>query len=400
MKRIPGSNKGIALEEVLRAFFLRAGFFVVRGVPYRLDDEDITDIDLWLYERPTGTARRVQICDVKAKAKPKAVERVFSTSGVAKALGVDGAYVATTDKRSSIRELCEMLGLQLIDGTDVRRIQSQRGLLYPGRITDEQMRAEIRLVDSENKVKTLQTERNEILTALAPGFGVASTVRVLEAFRRLAGWIVSYHPDSRATRAAARLAYLAAGVTAESLDYVSSGAAFGTLEEKREVILRAIRLGAFGGTGAQQVLEVALGLVRKYAPGGLSAAATLEARLTEELAGVPAEIVADEAITQLKANSLFDCGKQLESASYQASLPTFDQLEVASRSLVGALLDFSGIERERFATAWNAASREDVDEDAVEREFEDARQQEMVFGGGASAGIRSDSTEGIEGTHP
>ena len=43
------TNKGVSLEEVLRSYFLRAGFFVVRGVPFRLKGEDLSDIDLWLY---------------------------------------------------------------------------------------------------------------------------------------------------------------------------------------------------------------------------------------------------------------------------------------------------------------------------------------------------------------
>jgi len=30
--------KGAVLEEVLRAYFLRAGFFVIRGVPFRQGD--------------------------------------------------------------------------------------------------------------------------------------------------------------------------------------------------------------------------------------------------------------------------------------------------------------------------------------------------------------------------
>ena len=67
-------SRGVALEELLRSYFLRAGFFVMRGVPFRLNDENLTDIDLWLYERPTGTGRRIQICDIKYKQQPKAVE--------------------------------------------------------------------------------------------------------------------------------------------------------------------------------------------------------------------------------------------------------------------------------------------------------------------------------------
>jgi hypothetical protein len=42
-------DKGYRLEELLRAYFLRAGFFVVRAVPFQHAGDDLTDIDLWLY---------------------------------------------------------------------------------------------------------------------------------------------------------------------------------------------------------------------------------------------------------------------------------------------------------------------------------------------------------------
>src|SRR5579884_1845492 len=50
---------GYELEELLRAHFLRAGFFVVRGVPVSYGGEELTDVDLWLYDRPNGFARRI-----------------------------------------------------------------------------------------------------------------------------------------------------------------------------------------------------------------------------------------------------------------------------------------------------------------------------------------------------
>ena len=131
--------KGAALEEVLRAYFLRAGFFVIRGVPFRFADDDLTDVDLWLYERPTGTSRRVQICDIKYKQRPKAIERIFWTRGLADALDVDGAYIATTDKRKNIREIANKLDLQLIDGADIQRIQGSHAVLFPNRIDDERL---------------------------------------------------------------------------------------------------------------------------------------------------------------------------------------------------------------------------------------------------------------------
>jgi len=372
--------KGAVLEEVLRAYFLRAGFFVIRGVPFRFADEDLTDVDLWLYERPTGTARRVQICDIKYKQRPKAVERIFWTSGLADALDVDGAYVATTDKRKSLRSVAEKLDLQLIDGTDIQRIQNSQSILYADRIGDEQLIQELQAVDKDFRNKNLQEARIDILSSLSEGFGAPSAVRALEGFGRLAASAVSYHPDSRAARAAGRLAYLAAAIACESLDYVSVGAAFRTMDERRELILNAVRLGALSDEDGQQTLKLAIALVEKYAPGGKSAAGAVEAGLKRDLERIPAEIVADQAVRLLKSDQLFMTGRELEMASYHVSLPPFDSLSVATKSMLGALLDYAGVDRERFAKAWKAGPTIETPKEMTEAVAKEGSPQQNLFG--------------------
>jgi len=374
--------KGAALEEVLRAYFLRAGFFVIRAVPFRFADEDLTDVDLWLYERPTGTSRRVQICDIKYKQRPKAVERIFWTSGLADALDVDGAYVATTDKRKSLRSVAEKLGLQLLDGTDIQRIQNSQSVLYAERMGDEQLVAELQAVDKSFRNRSLQDARFDILSALAEGFGAPSAVRALEGFSRLATAAVAYHPDSQAARSAGRLAYLAASIACQSLDYVSVGAAFRTIDERRDLILQAVRLGALGGDDGQQTLRLAMALLEKYAPGGRGTAAVVEAGLKRDLDRIPAEIVADQAVRLLKADHLFTTGRELEMASYHVELPTFDGLSVQTKSMLGALLDYASVDRERFANAWQAdLSTTTASAHAMTREVErDTGPQANLFG--------------------
>ncbi len=317
--------KGAVLEEVLRAYFIRAGFFVIRGVPFRFVGEDLTDVDLWLYERPTGTARRVQICDVKYKQRPRAVERIFWTRGLADALDVDGAYVATTDKRKSLWSVAEKLDLQLIDGTDLRRIQNSQIIPNTERIGDEQLAQELQAVDNDFRNKKLQEARIDILSALSEGFGAPSAVRALEAFSRLAASAVSYHPNSQAVRAAGRLTYLAAAIACQSLDYVSVDAAFRPMDERRELILNAVRLGALSNDDGRRTLKLAILLVEKYAPGGKGAARAVEASLKHALDQIPAEIVADQAVRLLKSDQLFVASRDLEMASYHVSLPPFDR---------------------------------------------------------------------------
>ena|SRR5262249_30509384 len=82
---IPG-GKGFDLEEALKAYFWRAGYFVVRAVPFRLNGDDVTDIDLWVYERPAALTRRRLIVDAKNRRSSRVSERIISASGLRVAL--------------------------------------------------------------------------------------------------------------------------------------------------------------------------------------------------------------------------------------------------------------------------------------------------------------------------
>lgn len=206
-------------------------------------------------------------------------------------------------------------------------------------------------------------------------------MRALEAFSRLADVVVSYHPNSLAARAAGRLTYLAAAVACASIDYVSVGAAFRTAEERRELILNAIRLGALSNDQGEQALRMALALVEKYAPGGKATALAVQSGLRKDLERIPAEIVADQAMRLLKADQLFLTGRELEMASYRLVLPTFDELGGATKSMLGALLDYSNIDRERFAMAWTstAPAQATSEEETTEASAPEALQQPTLF---------------------
>lgn len=344
--------KGYALEEILRAYFLRAGFFVIRGVPFRIADEDLTDVDLWLYERPTGASRRVQICDIKYKQKPKAVERIFWTRGLVSALGVDGAYVATTDSRPSIRYLAQKLDIQIIDGNDISKIKDSDVIGSTNRISDEELLRELKDADLLIKGKQLQNIRLDIIMAVAQGFGAGTIVRALEIFSNISAIVISHHPNSPIVRVAARLCYLAAALVCISVDYVSVSRAFRSSEEQRKLILDAVRLGALSDDEGRQTLKMAIALVERYAPGGKAAARGMESALRDELSRIPAEIIADQALKFSRVDHLFIIGRELEAAAYNSVLPVFDMLNTATKSMLGAILDYAGIDREKFATAW------------------------------------------------
>lgn len=350
-------DSGLATEELLRAYFLRAGFFVTRGVPLAYNGAELTDVDLLLYERPTGATRRIEVVDIKYKQRPKAVERLFWTRGLVDALDVDGAYVATTDSRPVLREVAAKLGLVIIDGADLQRIRESQSVLYPERLTDEELIGVLIKVDHQRRDRRLADARKAILAALANGFGAASVVDALGSFSEMAALSTTAHPGSEGAVSTGRLAYLAAAIACAGLDYISVGAAFRSIDERRELLLNAVRYGAADSLEGTRTLRLAVQLVEKYAPGRGATARQVEQGFKSDLNAIPAEIVADQAGRLLKEGQLFVVARELEAACYSRACPTFDALTAPAKSMLGALLDFAGVGREAFASAWSPTVR-------------------------------------------
>jgi len=355
---------GLDLEELLRAYFLRAGFFVTRGVPVAYKGEDLTDVDLLLYERPTGATRRIEVVDIKYKQKPKTIERLLWTRGLVDALDVDGGYVATTDTRPMLRDVAAKLGLVIIDGADLRRIKESQNVLFPERISDEELVVQLTAVDRQRKGKRLSEARKAILGSLTDGLGPASVVSALSRFSEMAGLSTTAHPGSEGAEATGRLAYLAAAIACAGLDYISVGAAFRSIDERRELLLNAVRFGVAGSLEGTRSLNLAIGLIEKYAPGGSTTAHKVEQKFRADLAAIPAEIVAEQAGRLLKDGALFTVAREIEAACYGRTCPTFDHLNPPAKSMIGAFLDFAGVNRELFASAWSARSPHEPRQDA------------------------------------
>jgi hypothetical protein len=349
----PG-EKGFRLEELLRAYFLRAGFFVVRAVPFQHAGDDLTDIDLWLYERPTGSSRRRQIVDAKSKTKPKAVERLLWTKGLVQLLEVDGACVATTDSRSMLRGISRKLGIAVLDGADIQRISESDKVLYPDRITEEDFLGRLTAIDKQRRNKECQLQYHDLKHALIENFGAGTLNRALEAFAQLASMVVTAHPGTDAAEVAVRLAYVAAAFAALCLDYIGSEVSFRTLDERRSALSNAIRYGNIDRSAGLERMRLATALVEKYVPNGDAAARTLEIGLKKDLNNIPAEIIADYVVKNTRLDDLFQIARGLEYVAMSRVIADFDALETVHKAFIGVLLDYTGTDRSRFASSWVA----------------------------------------------
>lgn len=361
-------NKGQAIgadaEEALRSYFWRAGFFAIRGVPVQIDGEDITDLDIWLYERPSGVARGTQFVDIKYKAKPRAFERILWSLGVSEALAFDGVFVATPDTRPTVRGFAQTVGVELIDGHDLSRIveayrKSDWSALY---ISEEELVFSLAKIDGERKQKTLQDSFSLVKAVYSIRPSAHTLVRLLGLQAATARMAAEQFPSSAAAEATTRLTYFASAMVAVNLDSIISEAYFRSNQEKIEYVASAIRFGNSDQREGLRPLRTAVALIEKYTPDS-NVNRIVSQGYQRDLASIPAEIVAEAALHAHRNSNLFDLAREYCEAAYKRQLPSFDDLSAPAKGLLGALLDFGRLKREEFASRWSAGSASPREQD-------------------------------------
>jgi hypothetical protein len=351
----PG-GKGPQLEEALKAYFWQAGYFVVRGIPYRLEGEFVTDIDLWLYERPAALTRRRLIVDAKNRRSPRVSERIIWSKGLQSALGVDGAIVATTDKRPSARRLSKALNVTLLDGDAVAKLTQSDRLRNTGQLRTDELDKAVKRVDESRRSAEWRENLQIARTSLISGMGVQSTNTNLLAASFFAEQAVSAQPRSEQAQWALRLLYLTSALAAISLDYVLADQAFRSQHDRQQSIINSLRFGQSEAVPAVPIIRAAIGLVRKYVDNGMAIAKQIEYAFYGEAERIPAEIIADYVSRISASDALFNVAREIERASSSIELPSYDQMSNEAKSLLGVFLDFNGISREKIATAWPSNS--------------------------------------------
>lgn len=372
--------KGYEFEEALKNYFLRANYYVLRSLPLRLEGDDITDVDIWLYERPSGFSRRRIIVDAKFKTKPKAAERLFWTKGARDFLQVDEAYVATTDSRDSVREMGGRIGIAVIDGTDLGRIASSEKIETPERLSGEEMATELRSIDRARMDREWSEHLEDAKSSLLEDFGVASGNRCLGAFSYFAAQAAVSHPSSDSAIVAVRHALLIGSMAAVSLDYVASSAAFRTSEERRRMLANAIRFGNVNQRAGLEKVRISTALIEQFLENGAAFSRQILNKYSDEVSKIPAEIVADHVARISSKDTLFAAARELEAAAHARTLRGFDSLTADTKSLIASFLDFCGIAREKFAKAVMAPAKVEAEAPSVNTPSDSSRKTSRADG--------------------
>jgi hypothetical protein len=338
------SPKGYQMEELLRRYFIRSGYFTVRGVPFVYEGFEVTDIDIWLYDRPSSVSRHRIIVDTKNRSTPKAIERIFWTKGLQQVLGIEQAIVATTDKRRAVTDFGREQDVLILDGAFLSRLQKSPEA-FDARLTEEQF---INLLGTYRPTKEGGDWRGRFKgakRALARDLGYNAINAWLIDARYFAeqSHLVSTHRE-----VALRVLYLFVSFVAIAFDFVMKDLAFFEPAAKLAALNDGLRHGSQGAAGTKQVLELATGLIEQYAPEQRMLAPRIRERLGKELDAIPTKLLAEYFAKQSVSQELFSVAKELEAAAYKAAFVAPSALSAAAKGMLGVLLDFWELDRKSF----------------------------------------------------
>jgi len=132
------TNKGTSMEELLRYYFDSSGSYAVRGAYLKVEGSDITDIDIWIYNKSSPITRERINVDCKNKKSSQARERIVWTKGIQKILKTDKCIVATRDKSPQIKTFGFQNNVMVMTGDFISNLYSSSLINQNKRLSEEE----------------------------------------------------------------------------------------------------------------------------------------------------------------------------------------------------------------------------------------------------------------------
>lgn len=341
-------GKGYLAEEMLRAYFSRAGYFVVRGVPFCYEGFDVTDIDLWLYSRSSSVSREIAIVDAKNKKTPQAIERIFWIKGLQKAVGASKAIVATTDRRPEVKEFGKELDVVVLDGSFLSRLGTPDGH-NPGRLSDEEFFQGI----ADYSLGKLDGDWKGRVRICKGLLSKGLTFDNCNAWLGHAKFFALHSIENqRQKELALRCLYLICSFVAISIDYILEELAFVEQADRSVMLEEGFTFGSRGRSGLKKVLEIALGLVEQHADDGAVTARQVRSSVDKQLASLQVDILAEYFSRPGVGRGLFSVAKEFEQLSMQRSFATHSTASAELKSMLYCLMDHWSLDRALLSTKY------------------------------------------------
>jgi hypothetical protein len=350
MGKQPSINKGYKMEELLRSYFLQAGYYVVRGVPFIYESFDITDIDLWLYGRGSSISREITIVDAKNKKTPQAIERIFWVQGLKLATKATNAVVATTDKRQEVRNFGKELGILVLDGSFLMKLSERLGDPNTQRLGEEDFFEKIEDYSLNRLDGNWRGRIRLCKSLLAKGLSFDNCNEWLLHGKFFAEQVIT-KPNQR--EIAMRCLYLICSLIAISVDYSLRELSFFDQSERIVVIQDGFTYGSKGGAGLHKFLTVAMGLVEQHAKDGMEISKQVRSSVEHQFTSLNTAILGEFFSRSDVAKTLFAVAIEFENLSMQRVFASHTSSSFELLSMLFCLLDYWGINRALFSEHLN-----------------------------------------------
>jgi hypothetical protein len=345
MKELFKLDKGYHMEEALRNYFLQSGYYVARGVPFRYEGFDVTDIDLWLYSRTSPVSREISIVDIKNKKSPQAFERIFWVRGLKIAIQASSAIVATVDRRKEVKEFGRNLDILVLDGAFLSRLERLEDFT-PSRLLQEEFTSLVQAYELEKLDGGWLKRLTDCKSLLSSGLSFDSCN---EWLYHAQFFLEQSFAKPQQRDIALRCFYLLCSFIALAADYILREVLFLEQNDRIAVFTDGFTFGSRGSKGMQQVLDITMNLVEQHAERGKAIAGEVRSSVKRSLADMNSSVLAEYLVKNDVARSLFSVAKELEQMAMSREFFHHSTASTETRSLLFCLTDFYGFDRTKFA---------------------------------------------------
>lgn len=334
--------KGAETEELLADYFRELGYFVARGVAFKYEGYEVTDIDLWIYIRSSAISRQISIVDIKNKKTPQAIERIFWTKGLQQSINADNAIVATTDTRSEVVQFGKQLGITVLGGRFISKLKSANSITINNRLSEDELITIIKKntlgkVDGDWLGK-FQYSKSLLISGLN--------------FNSINYWLIQakYFFEEAIVQLGSsdlgfRIFLKEISFFCIGLDYMLKEFSFDDKDHKFEALVHGFSYGSGGKKGLFDGINTTNNILVKLGYLERTDLSKIEDDIEKVVGNVDANILADYFSNVNVAKNLFKIAREMDTLSVKGDTLYGTEISIEAKAMIGCLLDFWSINR-------------------------------------------------------
>lgn len=325
--------KGELMEELVRNYFISSGYFVVRGIKFKFDEFDVTDIDLFLYGKSSGLSRLRINVDIKNKKSPQAFERIVWANGLMKILNFDSCIVATTDTRPVIHSFAQRYKTIVLDGAFLQKLRVKTDF---DRLTEEDLMSKL------SEFKSYKTYNRDWRYIYELSKSKLLTELDYSGFNSIVGNLIyfsdKYLSDHQKKEIALRMYYLTLSHLLIIMDFILKDISFLEQQDRERKLSEGLRFGNLGRDGVDKIISMAIKISGEKST----------VSIKKSLESIPTDILKNFFTKFENTKNIFTWAREFEYLGYRKEIVYPDKLDVSLKAFSAVMLDYTGIDRKKF----------------------------------------------------